>query len=117
MNNKELYIQAINKIDDYFEYSNESTKDKKFVMSVIDYLTERLLPTPENITIYYVIENDGSGSAYLKWFLKQESAENYEENMEEGFGESTVDSVETFIGSDIYFDAEDTEALIDLVNK
>ena len=102
MTNKELYIEAINRIDDYFEYSNESAKDKKFVMSVIDQLTDQLSPLAETTLVFYIIEGDGAGSAYLRWFLTSEEAARYEDEMEEGYGESTISSVETIIGSDIY---------------
>ena len=37
-----VYRRAINRIDDYFEYRNESDKDKAYVMSVIDELTNEL---------------------------------------------------------------------------
>lgn len=57
--------------------------------------------------VFYVIENDGAGSAYLRWFLTKEGAKCFEENIEEGFGESTITSVETFIGSDIYNKAKE----------
>ena len=33
-----MYAEAINEIDDYFEYRHESEKDKAFVMGVIDRL-------------------------------------------------------------------------------
>ncbi len=36
------YQTAINKIDDYFEYSNESEKDKTFVREVLSKLTKDL---------------------------------------------------------------------------
>ena len=36
------YQEALNKIDDYFEYSNESEKDKKKVRKVLSELTEEL---------------------------------------------------------------------------
>ena len=59
----------------------------------------------KKVTVYYVIEGDGAGSAYIRWFLTQKDAENFEDNMEEGWGDSTVGSVETFEGSDIYNEA------------
>lgn len=37
-----VYRQAINKIDDYFEYTCESDVDRKRVHSILDTLTERL---------------------------------------------------------------------------
>ena len=36
------YIEAINKIDDYFEYRSDSTKDRSFVYGVLDKLSDRL---------------------------------------------------------------------------
>lgn len=36
------YEKAINNIDDYFEYRNESAKDKKFVHKVLASLTMKL---------------------------------------------------------------------------
>ena len=38
----ESYATAINSIDDYFEYSNESDVDKEVVMRIIDNLTNKL---------------------------------------------------------------------------
>ena len=32
---KMILLKAINKIDDYFEYSNESKKDKEYVRDVL----------------------------------------------------------------------------------
>jgi len=37
-----LVLRTVNQIDDYFEYGNESQKDKKVVMRYIDELTEKL---------------------------------------------------------------------------
>ncbi len=37
-----LAMKTINRIGDYFEYSNESQKDKDVVMANIDQLTESL---------------------------------------------------------------------------
>lgn len=56
----------------------------------------------EKIVIWYSIQNGGDGSAYPDWFLTEEEAENDHENMDEGWGEPCIDSVETFVGSDIY---------------
>ena len=39
---REAFCKAINKIDDYFEYSNESKQDKEFVYGVIDNLSMKL---------------------------------------------------------------------------
>ena len=35
----ELYSKAINQIDDYFEYRNESRKDREVVYKILDKLT------------------------------------------------------------------------------
>lgn len=37
-----IYERAINSIDDHFEYMHESDSDKRFVMVVIDSLTDKL---------------------------------------------------------------------------
>lgn len=37
------YQAAINRIDDYFEYSHKSEVDKKYVMGVIDKLNGKIL--------------------------------------------------------------------------
>lgn len=37
-----IYTEAINKIDDYFEYRSESVKDRDFVYRVLSDLTEEL---------------------------------------------------------------------------
>lgn len=36
------YIKTINKIDDWFEYSNESKKDREWINSTLDELTSKL---------------------------------------------------------------------------
>lgn len=38
----DAYQQAINRIDDYFEYINESAKDRAYVHSVLERLTTAL---------------------------------------------------------------------------
>lgn len=38
----ECYVEAINKIDDYFEYRSESVKDRSFVYGVLDKLSDKL---------------------------------------------------------------------------
>lgn len=40
------YIKAINKIDDYFEYANESIKDRAFIHKVLEELTNDIRGTP-----------------------------------------------------------------------
>ena len=36
------YIEAINKIDDHFEYANKSSKDREFVQNTLIELTESI---------------------------------------------------------------------------
>jgi hypothetical protein len=38
----ELYSKAINQIDDYFEYRNESKKDREVVYKILDDLSASL---------------------------------------------------------------------------
>lgn len=38
----EEYRNTINRIDDFFEYANESKKDRKFIHEQLDSLTKRL---------------------------------------------------------------------------
>ena len=38
----EAYQEAINKIDDWFEYANESAKDREKVHEILDNLTLKL---------------------------------------------------------------------------
>lgn len=39
----EIYREAINEIDDYFEYANDSEVDKKVVRKILSDLTEKLV--------------------------------------------------------------------------
>lgn len=39
---RDAYMRAINRIDDFFEYANESISDRKRVYSILDNLTLRL---------------------------------------------------------------------------
>ncbi len=39
---RDAYTDAINEIDDYFEYTNESQQDKDFVYDVLDRLSTNL---------------------------------------------------------------------------
>ncbi len=72
----------------------------------------------EKAVVWYSIQNDGDGSASLKWFLKafdaQQDQEAYDANREDDeddiydepqWADSCYGSVETFIGSDIYKEA------------
>jgi len=54
----------------------------------------------KEITIWTSISNGGDNGGYNKWFLSKEDAEIA--NEEEFWGEPCVQSVETFMGSDIY---------------
>lgn len=60
----------------------------------------------EKIKIWYSIQNGGDGSAFPYWFLTEEEAEKDQENMDEGWGESCIGSVETFVDSDIHKEAK-----------
>lgn len=62
------------------------------------------------ITIWYSVENGGDGSAYPRWFLTEEAAEDDQESDEEGWGESCTGSIETFEGSDVHKEAVSNEA-------
>ena len=53
-------------------------------------------------TVWFSIQNGGDGSAYPDWFLTEEEADKDQEEMDEGWGESCIGSVETFKGSDIH---------------
>lgn len=55
--------------------------------------------------VWFSIRNGGDGSVYNKWFLTEEEAEYDQNHMSEGWGESCLGSVETFVGSDIYNEA------------
>lgn len=59
----------------------------------------------KKIVVWYSIQNGGDGSAYPNWFLTEELAEEDQDNMYEGWGESCTGSVETFEGSDIHQEA------------
>lgn len=39
----EAYKKAVNRIDDFFEYANESVSDRKYVHEVLDKLTKELV--------------------------------------------------------------------------
>lgn len=56
----------------------------------------------EKVVVWFSIQNGGDGSAYPFWFLTEEEAALDQEDMDEGWGEPCIGSVETFIGSDIY---------------
>lgn len=48
----------------------------------------------QSVTVHYAISNNGDGSASVHFFKTLEEAEKYEENMDEGWGESCVSSEE-----------------------
>lgn len=53
------YIKAVDKIQDHFEYANESVKDRAFIHKVLAELTENLSKTNKQPpTVEYVREND-----------------------------------------------------------
>ena len=62
----------------------------------------------DKVTVWTSIQDGGDGSANNLWFLTEEDAEYDQENMhKEGYGwaEPCVESVETFVGSDIHIKA------------
>jgi hypothetical protein len=64
----------------------------------------------EKVKVYYACGNGGDGSVYLKWFLTQDKASDWEEAQYEGWGEDCTGNVETFIGSDIHTEAVENES-------
>jgi hypothetical protein len=59
----------------------------------------------KKIKVWWSIQNGGDGSASPAWFLTEEHADKDQGEMDEGWGESCIGSVETFIGSDIHKEA------------
>jgi hypothetical protein len=59
---------------------------------------EKLIPTK----VWFSIHDGGDGSAYPHWFLTEETAEYDQQQMENGWGESCIGSVETYEGSNIH---------------
>ncbi len=58
------------------------------------------------VKAFYGCRNEGDGSPYLKWFLTQKEATDWEqEEPEDSFGADCTGSVETFEGSDIHREA------------
>jgi hypothetical protein len=51
------------------------------------------------ITLYGSIVNCGDGSASISWFLTEEEAEYDQENASEGWGETCIETVESYEGS------------------
>jgi len=56
-------------------------------------------------TVTSSITSGGDGSAYNRWFLNEDDAVEDQSN-QESWGEECIETVETFIGSDIYREAE-----------
>lgn len=56
----------------------------------------------EKKVVWYSIHNDGAGAAFLEWFMYKEDAEYDQDNLDEGWGEPCIGSVETFEHSDIW---------------
>jgi len=63
----------------------------------------------KKVIVYYACGNGGDGSVYLKWFLSQDKASDWEENQYEGWGEDCTGNVETFEGSNIHVEAVKNE--------
>jgi hypothetical protein len=55
----------------------------------------------EKIQVYNSIQNGGDGSAYSKYFLTKELAEEDQRAMYEPWGEDCIDIVETYVGSNV----------------
>ena len=55
MEQNRLYQNAINRIDDYFEYTCESTKDQQVVYKILDELNDSL---KETVTAYLTSDDD-----------------------------------------------------------
>jgi len=87
---------------DYFQPTPPSTPDPS---EEVELLIKELGKKWKKIKIYYVITNAGDGSAYLNWFSKEADAKKYEDAEFEGFSESTIGSIETFVGSNVYKEA------------
>ncbi len=68
-------------------------------------------------TLWYSIGNGGDGSAYLRWFKTKESASLDQDNMSEGWGEPCYGSIDSFVGSKEYVEAEKNEIAIENFSK
>ena len=44
-----LYQQCVCSIEDYFEYMNDSTQDKEYVIAIIDRMVDRIRQLQDNI--------------------------------------------------------------------
>lgn len=67
----------------------------------------------KKITVWYSVHNCGDGSAWPFWFLTEQDAQLDQDNMIEGWGESCIGSVETFVSSDIHKEAENSSATLE----
>lgn len=67
MNEQHLqaYIKAINKIDDYFEYANESLKDRAYVHKVLAELTEELIKVSKSHTDWRTMQEWNTRGRYI----------------------------------------------------
>lgn len=63
----------------------------------------------EKVYIWYSISNCGDGSAYADFCLTEEAAEEHQERMYEGWSESCIGRIETFVGSESYVEAKRNE--------
>jgi len=77
-------------LDEYDEFDSEKEETSKL----------------EKVVVWYACMNNGDGSVGLTWYLSSEEAEEAESSQDEGWGESCIASVETFVGSDIHRKAQ-----------
>ena len=56
----------------------------------------------KTLKIWYSIQNGGDGSAYLSYFPTEAEAQDDQDNMDEGWGETCMGSVDTYEGSDTH---------------
>lgn len=56
----------------------------------------------EKITVTSSLTDGGDGSVYNMWYLTAHDAEYAQEQNEEGYGEVCIETVETFVGSNIH---------------
>ena len=68
----------------------------------------------QKITVWTAVTDGGDGSAHNVWYLTKEDCQKHERIQEEeydgGWGEECIESVETFVGSDIHMEAERNSA-------
>lgn len=66
----------------------------------------------KKVKVWYIILNDGCGSAFIKWFPTKKQANKFADEKEGDelmMGDDTIDSVETYEGSDIHQEALKTD--------